>query len=348
MGRPSSSPSRYVEVLHAIVEAYIRTGEPVGSATIAKLIPSTLSPASIRNVMATLCDEGYLAQPHTSAGRIPTEKAFRSYAQSLHAARVVPADILRIRTELTSSASMEDRLACSSRLISVMTRRMGIVAAIPTAGQILSQMELICLADQRVLMVVATADGRVQNRVVNLPQAVSQDELNLLRNYINQEFRGWVLARIRTELQRRFAEERAAFDELLRNLRVLYEKGLLDLGLAPDVHVEGASTLIGLDLDVTADTMRDLFGELEQKQKILVLLDRFLEQPSGAVAVQVGLGDVHPSMQSLALIGVAVTLPIGLCAKVAVLGPMRMDYCRAMAAVQQVGQAFQGSFEAVA
>lgn len=348
MGRPSSPPTRHVEILHAIVEAYIQTGEPVASRSIAKHIPSHLSAASVRNVMADLCEEGYLSQPHTSAGRVPTEKAFRSYVQSLDATRVLSSDLCRIRAELQRVETMEARVERSSRLLSVLTRRMGIVAAIPTAGQVLSQIELIGLPDQRVLMVVATADGRVQNRVVSLADPISTEELNSIRNYINRNFSGWVLAKMQVELQRRLAEERAAFDALLCNLQLLYEKGLLDLGLTPELHVEGASSLIGFDLHLTQERLRELFEALEEKHKVMHLLDRFLEQPSGEVAVHVGLGEIHPSMQSLALIGVTVALPSGLFAKVAVLGPMRMDYSRAIATVTHVGQAFQSSSEAVA
>jgi len=119
----------------------------------------------------------------------------------------------------------------------------------------------------------------------------------------------------------------------------------LDFDLAPEVHVEGASNLIGIDLHLTREKMRELFRALEQKKKLLYLLDRFLEEPQGEVAVRIGLGEAHPSMSELAIIGVNVELPGGAAGKFAVLGPMRMDYERVISAVRHVGQAFQSAQE---
>jgi heat-inducible transcriptional repressor len=115
--------------------------------------------------------------------------------------------------------------------------------------------------------------------------------------------------------------------------------------MAPEVHVEGASNLIGLDLHLTRERLRELFRALEQKKRILMLLDRFLEEPQGELAVRVGLADADPSMAELSLVGLTVTLPGGLSGKIAVLGPMRMNYQKAISAVLHVGQAF-GSIRA--
>src|SRR5438093_7661670 len=130
---------RYREILTSLVRAYIETGEPVGSRTLSKQRHDTLSPASIRNVMADLADEGYLSQPHTSAGRVPTEKAFRSYVQSLAQRRVLATELQRLRAELGTVASMEARMERSSHMLTEMTRSVGIAAAIPTSAQTLDQ-----------------------------------------------------------------------------------------------------------------------------------------------------------------------------------------------------------------
>ena len=150
-----------------------------------------------------------------------------------------------------------------------------------------------------------------------------------------------VLSDVQVELEKRLEQESAAYDAILKKLNVLYEKGLLDIGDSPEIHMEGASNLVGLDLHLTREKMRELFRALEQKKKILVLLDRFLERPQGEVGVHVGLAEMHPSMGELSLIGISVDLPSGLSAKIAVLGPMRMNYERTISAVLHVGQAFQ-------
>ena len=332
---------REIDILHSIVESYIQTGEPVASRTISRLRQDGLSPASIRNVMADLCDEGYLSQPHTSAGRVPTEKAFRSYVHSLARSRLLMAELQRLRGELSVLTTMEDRVERSSHMLMEMTRGVGIAAAIPTASQTLDQIELVGLADRRVLMIVVTRDRIVRNKVVPLDEPVSQDELLSIRNYVNRNFGGWNLAEIHSELKRRFEQQSAAYDALLKKLTLLYSKGLLDIEVAPEVHMEGASNLVGLDLHLTREKMRELFRTLEEKKRILQLLDRFLEQPAGELAIQVGLADEHPSMRELSLIGVSVPLADGLSAKIAVLGPMRMNYGKVMSAVFHMGQAFQ-------
>ena len=333
---------REIDILHSIVESYIQTGEPVASRTIARQRKDNLSPATIRNVMADLCDGGYLSQPHTSAGRVPTEKAFRSYVQSLARSRLLIAELQRLRNELSLMNTMEARVERSSHMLMEMTSSVGITAAIPTSSQTLDQVELIGLADQRVLMVVVTRDRMVHNRVVSLGEPVSQDELGSIRNYLNRNFSGWTLSEIHAELKRRFEQQSAAYDELLKKLTLLYSKGLLDIDFAPEVHLEGASNLVGLDLHLTREKLRELFHTLEEKKRILHLLDRFLEQPAGELAVHVGLGDVHSSMRELSLIGVSIPLAGGVSAKIAVLGSMRMNYGKAMSAVYHVGQAFRG------
>src|SRR5882757_6618989 len=331
---------RTQEILNSIVRAYNETGETVGSRTISKRRKDCLSPASIRNAMADLADEGYLSQPHTSAGRLPTEKAFRQYVQSLVAGRMPAAAAQRVRAELSEVESMEDRVERSSHILTELTQNVGIAAAMPTGGQVLDQIELVALSDGRVLMILVTRDRMVRNRVVMMGEPVTQDELTSIRNYVNRNFTGWTLREARLELLRRMDLERATYDAVTRKLSVLYQKGLLDSAGAPEVHMEGASNLVGLDLHLTREKMRDLLRALEEKQRLVELLDRFLEEMPSGVQVRVGLEEAHPAMKELALIGVTLALPGGLSAKIAVLGPMRMQYEKVMGAVLHIGREF--------
>ncbi len=335
--------SRSREVLHEIVAAYIETGEPVASRSIARRRWDALSAASIRNTMADLDEEGYLSQPHTSAGRIPTEKAFRSYVQSLSLRRMAAAELERLRSEFGGLETVEARVEHTSRTLTEMTHIMGIAAAIPQASPALEEIELVALPDRRVLMVVVTLDHQVRNRVVTLDEPVTPAELSSIRNYINRSFAGWNLEDVRRELSERLEHASAAYDAMLTKLTLLYSKGLLDIGPAPEIHMGGASNLLGLDLHLTKEKMRELFCALEEKKRVLELLDRFLEQPPGEIGVHVGLGEMHPSMGELSLIGLPVELPGGISAVIAVLGPIRMNYSRVMSAVQHVGRAVQGS-----
>jgi heat-inducible transcriptional repressor len=333
--------AREQEILHSIVRAYIQTGEPVSSRSIARRTHQSLSAASVRNVMADLADEGYLSQPHTSAGRVPTEKAFRCYVRSLTARPITLVDAQRVRAALMGQDTVGGRLERSSHILTELTLHVGIAAAMPSTSQLLDRIELMALADRRVLLILVMRDHVVHNRVVMVDEVVSQDELNSIRNYVNHHFGGWMLGDARRELLRRFEEERAAYDAILRRLTVLYQKGLLQVEQAPEVHMEGASNLVSIDLHLTRERMRDLFRALEEKKRLLELLDRFLEQPAGEVGVYIGLEQAHPSMKELALIGMTFPLPSGMLARVAVLGPMRMHYERAMSAVLHIGRAFE-------
>jgi heat-inducible transcriptional repressor len=335
--------SRHSEILYSIVRTYIESGEPVGSRTISKRRNEALSPASIRNVMADLADEGYLSQPHTSAGRIPTEKAFRFYVASLTASRITAGEAERLRNEFCGLPTVEARVEHSCRTLMELTRNVGIAAAIPALAQELDHLELVSLGDSRVLMILVTRDQMVRNRVLALGEPVSAEELESIRNYVNRNFAGWQLGAARRELLRRTAAERALYAVVERKLQMLYQKGLLEVDTAPEVHMEGASNLLGLDLHLTREKLRELLHALEEKERLIELLDRFLEQSSGELQVSVGLEQVHPAMKDLALIGMTVRIPGGPPAKVAVLGPMRMQYERVMAAVLQTSRALESA-----
>jgi len=333
--------ARVQEVLHAIVRIYIDTGDPVGSQAVAQHRHQRLSAASIRNLMADLADEGYLSQPHTSAGRIPTEKAFRDYVQSLNAGRIPPVDAARLRSELSEAPTAADRFARSCHILTELTRNVGIAAALPPAVRELDQIELVPLGEGRILVILVTRDRTVHNRVVVLEESVSSEELIHIRNYVNQNFGGWRLEDVRRELLQRIAEERAIYDAVLRKLTLLYRKGLLDVDAAPEVHMEGVSNLVDLDLHLTREKLRDLLQALEEKKRIVELLNRVLEQPTGSLEVRVGLEEAHPAMKELALIGISFQMPSGIWAKIAVLGPMRMRYEKVMGAVLQTQRALE-------
>jgi heat-inducible transcriptional repressor len=328
------------EILCSIVRAYIETGGAVGSRTLSRQRHEPLSPATIRNTMADLADAGYLAQPHTSAGRIPTEKAFRVFVKSLTVRQPSPAHHERMLSRFSDVDSIQDRAERSSRILSELCRAVGIAAALPTDGQQLEQVEFLPLTDRRILMVCVTRDHQVHNRVVHVEEDLGPDDLSSIRNYINWNFSGWKLADIRRELLRRIEEERATYDQILTRINLLYHKGLLNIERNTHVHMEGASNLIGLDLHLTKEKLRDLFRALEEKQRILEILDRFLEQSAGQPGVFVGLEEAHPAMKELSLIGITVDLPGGGVGRIAVLGPMRMDYERAISTVQQIGAVF--------
>ncbi len=252
----------------------------------------------------------------------------------------------RIFSQMNSGESLEQQVSIASRVLTEMTRNVGIAAALPSSLQELEHLDLIgTFPITESLMILATRDKMVRNRVVTLDRELVQDELIRLRNYVNVNFAGWTLEKARAELLRRIEEERAVYDAILQQLTLLCRKGLLVADRDPQVEMDGASYLVGLDLHLTRELMRDLFRALEEKKQVVAILDRFLEsspgQAAGQVGIQVGLEDAHPAMRDLTLIGVTVNLPSGMRARVAVLGPMRMNYERVISAVQQIGRTFE-------
>src|SRR5215468_339139 len=209
---------RHREILSAIVRAYIETGEPVGSRTISRRRTATLSPASIRNVMADLADEGYLSQPHTSAGRVPTEKAFRVFTSSLPVTRMA-SESDRLANELRRLETVPERVERSSFILVELTKNVGIAAAIPELAQELDQLQLVPLSDRRVLMVLVTRDHLVRNRVIMLEEPVSPEELGSICNYVNRNFHGWQLGQARRELLRRIESERELYHAVMHKLQ---------------------------------------------------------------------------------------------------------------------------------
>jgi heat-inducible transcriptional repressor len=164
---------------------------------------------------------------------------------------------------------MEDRVERSSHILTELTKNVGIAAAMPTGGQVLDQIELVALSEGRVLTILITKDRMVRNRVVMLGEQVTQDELVSIRNYVNRNFSGWTLREARLELLRRMDLERATYDAVMRKLGALYRKVCSNPTAQPEIHMEGASNLVGIDLHLTREKMRDLLRALEEKQRLV-------------------------------------------------------------------------------
>jgi heat-inducible transcriptional repressor len=337
----SALSRRESSILNSIVKAYLESGEPVASQSLARIRGVELSAASIRNVMADLAEQGYLAQPHASAGRIPTPAAIQAYVKTL-AVQVVASELAKMRRDLERAQSVEDRMERSSRILTEWTHNAAIAAAIPASERVLREVQFVVLPERRLLMVVVTAGGEVLNQVVDLAEPLGETELVSIRNYVNRSFAGWTLSAARRELERRLRVESLAYDSVLRRLMELHLGGLLDVALdEPEVSLDGASNLLAIDLHLTRTAMRDLFRTLEEKKRLLDLLDRYLEKATEGPEVRVGLDEIHPSMGGLAVVGIGVDRPDGTRTRVAVLGPHRMDYARAISAVSHMHQALR-------
>jgi heat-inducible transcriptional repressor len=326
------------EILTAIVETFIATGEPVGSRTLARANREGLSPATIRNVMSDLADSGFLEQPHTSAGRVPSTEAYRYYVEQLSGkARLSNNDENIIQESFHGVADVQEFMERTSHVLSLISRNVGVAVAVGGPKNALEHVYFSRLGDQKVLAVLVTRSGLVRDRVLrlDLPQA----DLDAAARFLNENFRGWTMEAMRVELARRLEQERSEYDRLMASVEQLYKQGALaaDDG-AQTVYVEGAANLVAGEQD--RERLQELLKTLEEKQKIVGLLGSYLDAKQEAVRVVIGLDQTLPSMRNFVLIGAPARVGGEVMGSLAVIGPTRIDYEHTMTAVSYIARLF--------
>jgi heat-inducible transcriptional repressor len=326
------------EILTAIVETFIATGEPVGSRTLARANREGLSPATIRNVMADLSDAGLLEQPHTSAGRVPTTEAYRYYVEQLTGkARLSDEDENIIQGSLHGIADVQEFMERTSHVLSLISHNVGVAVALGGPKNALEHVYFSRLGDQKVLAVLVTRSGLVRDRVLrlDLPQA----ELDAAARFINENFRGWTMEALRIELSRRLEQERSEYDRMMASVEQLYRQGALaGDDTAQVVYVEGAANLVAGEQD--RQRLQELLKTLEEKQKMVELLGAYLDAKQEAVRVVIGLDQALPSMRNFVLIGAPARVGGEVMGSLAVIGPTRMDYQHAITTVSYIARLF--------
>jgi heat-inducible transcriptional repressor len=347
-------------VLTAIVEIYIATGEPVSSQAVARYFENKegLSSATIRNVMAALGDAGLLDQPHTSAGRLPTPLAFRYHvAQLQQATQSGIAGAQNLSSPLAAFSQLSEHrreqiddsfngvssplqyLERTSHVLALISNGLGVAVAAEqsAAQQILEHIHFSRLSTGRVLAVLVTRAGAVQDRVLTLDHDLGYDDLDMAGRYLNENFRGWPLDRIRTEVTRRVEAEQAEYETRLKALNELCRQGALATETAgPMIYVEGMANLLAGELD--RERLRQMLVALEAKQRLVELLSAYVDARQHNVRVVVGLQDAMPAMQDLVLVGAPARFGAENMGTVAVIAPTRMQYQEMIQAVHYISR----------
>jgi heat-inducible transcriptional repressor len=330
------------EILTAIVETFIASGEPVGSRTLARASREGLSAATIRNVMADLADAGFLEQPHASAGRVPTAEAYRYYVEQLSGeAHLSHENQSIIQDTLTGVSDVAEFMERTSHVLSLISHGVGVTVATSGPRNALEHVYFSRLSDQKVLAVVVARSGVVRDRVLRLD--IPQSDLDLAARYINENFRGWTMVDMRAELARRLEQERSEYDRLMTSIEQLYQQGAL--ASADDtqaVFVEGAANLVASHAsgEEGRTRLRDMLRTLEEKEKVVKLLGAYLDTRQEAVRVVIGLDEALPSMQNFVLIGAPARVGGEVMGSLAVIGPTRLDYQHTMSAVSYIARLF--------
>ena len=336
---------RKKEILAAVVRGHIASGQPVGSLALSERSTQKLSSATIRNICAELEDEGFLTHPHTSAGRIPTDRGYRYFVDNLIGSRKLSrSDETRINEQLLDEGTLsspETLMERTSHLLSQLSDNVGIVIRPSSTTDILHHIEFVKLPDSRILAITVSSAGRVQDRLIRVDVDFSQDELNSTARYLVDNFAGWTLIEVRDELLRRMAEDKALYDRLLRNAVVLCSESLQE-GDQPDVFIEGASSIFSKPDFGDNERLRSLFRMLEQKSRIVKILNECMSSAGKeAVAVRIGAENRIADLRDCAVIASSCLYAGGTAVgKIGVMGPTRMEYDRLIGIVDYISKLF--------
>ena len=338
-------------VLSAIIGEHLVTGEPVGSKAISEKFAENFpaSSATIRNVMSELEDFGLVEQPHTSAGRVPTDKGYRFYVDNLLGILQLSDNDLRLINAKLGLGESEiqdapDRLMeKTSQLLSALSKNIGIVVSPSLAHDRLQHIEFVNLSDKRVLVVLVSAPNIVHNRIIRLNETFTQEDLNRTARYLMVEFAGKSLAEIRTEILKLMHDEKALFDKLLQTAVILCSQSIeTDDDKTGDVYVDGTSNILTKRDFGDFNRLRELLRTIEEKSRLLQVLNECVagdHSVSGNVQVIIGSENSELSLQNCTLI----TAPYRIGEKQAigtlsVLGPTRMEYARVISVVSYVAK----------
>jgi heat-inducible transcriptional repressor len=326
-------------VLAALVRAYIASGEPVASSLLVNAAGVGVSSATVRNILAQLEAEGYVQQPYTSAGRIPTDRGYRFFVdlllKSKRMNRAATAVEARLRRD-SPDRRLDAVLPQVTHVVSQAAKIIGFAVAPAHEGAVFDRVEFVPISGRRVLVVIVARGGHVIQKVIETGDPLTGDELRQAANYLNAEFSGLPLHRAREAVLERIREERMLYDQLAARAMGLASSTFGDLPDARPVYVEGASSLLDVDTGLTLATLQTLLQMIEEKQQLVRLLNEYIDGPG--MVVVIGAEHLDPSLRPFSLIASVYNDGAG-TGMVGVIGPTRMRYSRAIAAVEGAAQA---------
>ena len=344
MVRHPELPERDRRILGALVQAYIEHGEPVSSLWLASR-GFGVSSATLRNVLARLEEHGYVRQPHTSAGRVPTDLGYRIYVDQLLADRRASRLAPELEERLRRAGTLEDVLSHASQEISRASHQVGFAIA-PAQDATFEHVDFVPLDASKVLVVLVAAGGHISHTVIEPHEAFSADDLQHAANYLNSEFKGRTFSQVREQVVQRLREERILYDELMARALRLASRTLEGIEPQPSIFIQGTSLLLdvaaGEDPETTLATMRTLIRMMEEKTRLVGLIDACI----GDARLTVVIGSEHPDpdLQYFSVVTSAYTDGTRVGA-VGVIGPRRMRYSRAINAVDSLSRTINKVFD---
>src|SRR5215831_14161789 len=341
-GKEESRPleERNREILKLIIRYYVTTGDPVVSRTLAKSMEWRFSPATIRNIMADLEDEGYLGQPHTSAGRIPSEKGYRFYVDNLaDSGKLSKSDERYISRVLSESENPEDVMSRASVLLSTISKNVGIVVAPPRSVTVLKHIEFVDLTDGKILVIFVSTSGLLQRKLIRVTERYTQEELDRAGRYLVEKFSGKTLTDIRNELLHMMQAERALFDRMLSLLQTWRDSLEQESVSADSLYLQGTANIISQPEFADVERMRMLFQMFEEKGRLVKILNECISSSSTeAVKIAIGSELGVPDMRDFTLITSCYASMDHTTGFLGIIGPIRMEYERGISIVGYLGR----------
>jgi heat-inducible transcriptional repressor len=324
------APDRSKRVLAALVREYIATGAPVASSLLVTAAGLGVSSATVRSILARLDEEGYLQQPHTSAGRIPTDRGYRFYVdlllESKRTRRAATAVEARLRRE-SPDRLIHSLLPQVSHVLSQASKSVGFAVRPAHEAAVFDRVEFIPLSDTRVLVI---------EKVIEIEEALSADDLRQAANYLNAEYSGLPLHRAREAVLERLREDWQLFDALRARAMRLASSTFTDLVVDQTIYVDGAAALLDDATGLTLQTLQTLLEMIDEKQKLVRLLNEYIDGPG--LAVVIGAEHLDANLRPFSMVFATYDDGSGI-GTVGVIGPTRMRYSRAIAVVDGAAQA---------
>ncbi len=314
-------------ILGAIIQEYVSTGEPVGSRIIARKYMVTISPATVRNVMADLEEMGFLYQPHVSAGRVPTPEGFRYYLNDIMELKALPRleKSMISRHMAKSLGDVRETLREASSLLSRISQNASIIIMPKLDTVFFKRIDFIRLDENRTLVVLVSKAGMVYNHIV-YGEDVSQDQLNKYTNFLNDSYADLTIQEMRDMLIKEMSSERAKFDSLVHQALSLGMTALEGVEDRPDIYIQGKESVYNSPDLVKLERLRDIVNAFEDKGRIVRILNRVLDDPG--VKVLLGEEMEHIGMDDFSMVASGYyrrNVPVG---SLGIIGPIRMDYSR--------------------
>lgn len=322
-------------ILKNIVQLYVRDAQPVGSTTIAKNTELSVSPATIRNVMADLEAKGLIVSPHTSAGRVPTAKGYRMFVDSfVRTQSLNQQTIAELSKQFEGETDPDALIEKASRVLSRMTQFAGVVMIPNQSAAKFRQIEFMPLSGNRVLSILVTEDGRVQNRVISLSKDYTENELIEAANYFNKLYSGSNLSDVREKLVEDIQADSDEMHQITKNAMEIAAKALVnekDVAKQADVKLSGEQRLLDVPDLCQIETLQKLFNVFKTKQDLLDLLDRSMK--TDGINIYIGEESGYGSLDDCSVVTKTYEVEGEVVGTLGVIGPTRMGYSNVVSVV---------------